>query len=512
MRTLFGAALAMSLAACGFLEPEFEVWGMPELQKGRAEKGSFAALAEAYVSWHYATHPTSALEDGVYAREGAFEDFSAAGLRAERDAQRTWLTRVRAIDPSLLAGDAATDQILLEWAIRRALVRLEEIREWERNPDFYLKPLRVAFRVLAYRPYAPVKARQEAAIARLEAVAGLLDAAMENLTAASRLHVEAALEACERLKSFLEGNFKKAFSIEGDEASRERFTRAQDQATAALEKFREWLRADLWPRASGAFAMGEERLRILLESEEMETGSPEEWLAEADAILEEARAVESSPPKPMDSMAELRRWAGEHVCEIPADGGLLLNEAPETGAGVVAPGPFDAAAVPAVLLVRSADPPEERALDAARDAYPGVVTRLLWVRRHPSAARRAFRSKAAIEGWAALAEERTARSRPRSLRRACRFLAGLRMRAGSMNADQAVDLFVQEVGCSRDEARSEVRRLVREPDFAALGRSRIAALRKEFPEASEREFTERFLAAGAPPVAISRLILARVRR
>ena len=83
------------------------------------------------------THPTYATLDGVHTHDDLLEDFSRPAVEAEAHALSGYLRRLGDINPDGLTGIERLEHGMLASHIRSRMFELEEVRTWERNPQYY---------------------------------------------------------------------------------------------------------------------------------------------------------------------------------------------------------------------------------------------------------------------------------------------------------------------------------------------------------------------------------------
>ncbi|HEY3226026.1 MAG TPA: DUF885 domain-containing protein [Planctomycetota bacterium] len=541
VRRLIPLVMLSSLAGCSLFEPDPETWGMPEDQRGRAENAKFETLVDAYLAWHYAAHPVRATLDGIHEYDDRLQDVSAAAIAAEIGAQRRWLERVRSVKPVLLAEDAEIDRRLLESSIQAALLDLEEVRSWERDPGFYGGIVSEGLYALAALRFAPPERRMAMAVERLAQVGGVLEAARANLKNPPGLLTELAIDDFSGAKAFIADSLPQALAEVKDDALRKRFDARRRETVASLESFVQWLRSDLAPRSTGAVALGESLFRRKLALEEMVETPVDALLAQGEALLEATRAkmVEvarsidaAKPPAEVlrDTAAEhpkaeelldavramldgLKKASRERLFEVPPDADCKVQETPAfrrgtSFASMEIPGPFETVARDAyysVTLPEASWDPARREqhlrffnrhalkLISVHEAYPGHYTQFLTLRGLPSKVRRVFGSGAFAEGWAHYLEEayvdEVEPGDPKlrlhqlnmALLRICRYLVALRMHCRGMTVEEAARFFEERGLQERANAEREARRGAADPMYLVytLGKIEILRLREE---------------------------------
>ena len=161
------------------------------------------------------------------------------------------------------------------------------------------------------------------------------------------------------------------------------------------------------------------------------------------------------------------------------------------------------------------------------ETYPGHYVHFLHVNRAPTEVSRRVASYAFVEGWAHYTEQmmweagwgngdvrfRLAQL-GEALVRNCRFVCAIRMHAHGMSVDEATRFFVDRAFYPETPARAEAERGTFDPGYFSytLGKLQILRLRDDYRERqgaefSLREFHDRLLSRGAPPVELMRRVL-----
>lgn len=356
---------------------------------------------------------------------------------------------------------------------------------------------------------------------------------------------------------------------------RAEFHAMNERVVAALRAYAEWVAGELLPRANGDARLGAETLgKKLLYDEMIDAPLPalvqegERQLRETqDRMREVAERVapgrgvraaletierEHPPAEGLvgEARAELDRLRAfvlaEGILTPPAHGNLHVAETPEYERDLAlttldAPGPFERAADGFYYLT----PPEPvwdaearreylgrfnryaLTLTSMREVYPGRYYLLLKTRETPSRVRSLFGASIFTDGWAHYSEQvmldegfggnnpklRLAQLHSSALN-LCRYLVGLRMHAGNLSEDGAVEFFAREAHVARASAEREVRRSLLEPDciVSALGKMELLRLREEWRRRLGEsfrlgEFHDRLLSYGRPPIRILRMAM-----
>jgi uncharacterized protein (DUF885 family) len=560
------------LLSCEFYyrpDPGPMAGAMPE--GSLAEGDRFRSVAEAFMAWSYAVHPTRATVDGVHDYDSRLGSFSRSEIDGEIDALWRHLGRVQAIHRPALPDEEYYDSLVLESRIRSELVDLDRVRPWQRNPNFYREVIAGGLYALSALSFAPPERRMALAADRLSAIPEVLAQARENLSRPPRIYVEIALEEFDGTHRFLKSALPAAFSGVRDDAVRKRFADALGPALEALEQFVDWMRKDLLPTAVPDFALGAETYRLKLLNEEMVDTPLDVLLARGQELLHSTqerlrslageRGVRSllkecgrEHPEAehlLDStralLAELKRWASTEV-DLPPEAACTVQETPEfrrsmSFASMEIPGPFEKVAKEAYFSVTLPEPSwsSERKeqhlaffnqyslpLISVHEAYPGHYAQFLAVQTCRSRVRKAFGSGSFSEGWAHYCEQLYVDSLDRpdprlriqqlylALLRICRYIVGIEMHTHGMSYEQGVEFFVNEGYQERVNAEREARRGTMDPTYLVytLGKMEILNLRDEYLRATGRtvrEFHNELIRLGSPPLKVARMILLGLR-
>jgi hypothetical protein len=160
------------------------------------------------------------------------------------------------------------------------------------------------------------------------------------------------------------------------------------------------------------------------------------------------------------------------------------------------------------------------------EAYPGHFIHFMHLRRAPSMAAKVLTSYSCVEGWAHYSEEMMlgagVDTSPRfrlsylaeALVRLIRYLTAIRMHAGDLTVDQATTMFEDQAYMEPLTARQEAVRGTFDPGYLnyTLGKFMVRRLRDDYraergPAFALRDFHDRLLGLGAPPVPLARRAL-----
>ena len=534
-----------------------------------AESQRFRSIADAYIDWNYATHPTWATRDGIHDYDGQLGKWTRDAIDSQIQSLKRYETRLLAIDAPALDDEAYYDLQVLKLQIASATLDLQSVRSWEKNPDFYRDIISSGLYSLASLAFESPERRMALASERLKRIPEVLAAARENLSKPPRRFTEVAIDEFSGTHAFLKTSLPQAFSAVKDDAVRARFTDAQKPALEAIEKFVDWMRKDLLPASTGTFALGAELYRRkvaldegidlpldelhrrgmqLLQSTQEQMKKIAGDRAVKTLLRESGRerpSAERLIPETQAMLDNLKTWASQ-VTSVPSDAACRVQETPPfrrsmSFASMETPGPFEKVARDAYYSITLPDPSwsserQEQHLSffnkyslpliSVHEAYPGHYTQFLQLQNVASRVRKVFGCASFSEGWAHYCEQLYVEHHPDpllhlhqlqlALVRICRYIAGIEMHAMGTTYEQAVELFVTEGYMERVAAEREARRGTADPTYLVytLGKHEILKLRDEYQVrtgSSLKEFHDALLQTGYPPIPIARKILFRER-
>ncbi|AGY59746.1 DUF885 domain-containing protein [Gloeobacter kilaueensis] len=252
-------------------------------------------------------------------------------------------------------------------------------------------------------------------------------------------------------------------------------------------------------------------------------------------------------PSAQKQLDGLRQFLIDHqIITVPGDVQAQVEETPPflralTFASMDTPGPYETKATEAYYNITLPDPkwPAKKQEEYLRgynypllnnvsvhEVWPGHYTQFLWLKNTPdlSKVRKLITAGSNSEGWAHYSEqmmldEGLGNGDPKlrfaqlvdALLRDCRYIVGIQMHTKGMSLAQGVEFFVKEGYQPRVNAEIEARRGTADPTYLVytLGKLEIFKLRDDYKKKlgdqfSLRDFHDRFVKAGAPPIKLLR--------
>jgi len=505
---------------------------------------AFTELARQILDDHHRRHPSAATDLGLHQYDAELEDASEAAIHAESQALQQFRPKLAAIDAATLTTGRQLDREQLQRALDAAVLALDRIRQWAKDPDSYSGAITNAAYVIMKRNYAPAPERLTALIAREKKMPGVLLEARKNLGSPPRIYTEIAIEQIDGNIRFFKNDLPAAFTEVSDKALLDAFRKSNDDVIGALGDYKTYLQKTLLAKSTGSFAYGDEVYRLALADYEMIDMSPADLLstAEADrrkneaAFQATARQIDANksadqvlaamqadhPPADkllqatQDTLDSIRQFiVDHHIITIPPSDPAKVKETPPfmrstTSASMDTPGPFERAKLVAYYNMTLPDPrwsAAERAdfmrqwyyaaiaNTSVHEVYPGHYTQFLYAKDFPSDVRKVYGAASNAEGWAHYAEQmmldegfhagepkyRLAQLQD-ALLRDVRFIVGIKMHVQGMDVEEATKLFETAGHQPHPVAVSEAKRGTSDAlyGYYTMGKLMILKLREDY--------------------------------
>ncbi len=557
---LFAVAVA-ALAGCGKQDA-------PPAPSAAATGSRWTSLRDGIIEDYLRTHPTLAVNAGRHEFDGKLPDWSAAGIAGEirrlHDARDRAMALAALADAERFERDylvARIDRDLFWLETAEAPFRNPTFYiDWMLDgldPSPYLT-----------REYAPLEQRMRAYVGYARSIPTAATQIRANLRLPlPETYVKRGISMFGGFADFYENDLSKAFASVKDEALQKELAEANRAATAAMRDLQKWLEGEL-KNATQGYALGADRFAQMLRmTERVDTPLAElEAVGRADLernqeALEGACArfapgatiaaciARSRDDKPRggpvqgarDQLAGLKQFLiDKKVVTIPSEQLALVAEAPPYNranfAYIDIPGPYEKD-LPSVYYISPPDPSWSKAVQrdylpgsadllftSVHEVWPGHFLNFLHANRSDSFMGRLFVGYAFAEGWAHYAEEMMwemglGNGDPQThigqlsnaLLRNARFVSAIGLHTRGMSVAESERLFVEEAYQDVGSARQQAARGTYDPAYLNynMGKLMIRKLRADWTatrggQAAWREFHDRFLAYGGPPVPMVR--------
>ena len=508
--------------------------------------GSAQALTDRFFDEYYFPYnPTAATSAGIHKYDDKLEDYSKKGV----DARVAILKKFEAQFDSQPAG---ADRDLVLNNIRAALLDLETIRSWEKNPDNYSSGISSSAFTIMSRTFAPPDARLKSLIARERLMPQVLKDARANLKNPPKIFTEIAIEQLPGIADFFNHDVPLAFKQVTDPKLLADFKQSNSAVIAALDDYEKFLRTEMLPKSNGDFRLGAENYAKKLAYEEMvdipldrllQIGYDDlhanqkrfrEIAAKLDPnktpqqVLADLEKDHPAPDKLLDAfraqIVTLRDFIiARKIITIPSPVLPILEETPPferalTTASMDTPGPYENVAKEAFFNVTLPEKnwKPDRIEDfmrgfnrgtilstATHEAYPGHYVQFLWMQQVNDRVRKLIGANSNAEGWAHYCEQMILdegfSTDPKmrlgqlqdALLRDARYIVGIEMHTGKRTMEQGVEFFEKEGFQPHDLADRETKRGTSDPTYLyyTLGKLQILKLREDYRKMKGAQFS-----------------------
>jgi uncharacterized protein (DUF885 family) len=501
------------------------------------------------------THPTHAALDGVHAHDDLLEDLSRHGIESEVRALAGYLRRLDEIDRDGLTPTERLEHRMLTDNIKARMFELEEVRTWEKNPQYYSDILASSLAGQALFSHAPAGERARRVLSKLRQTPRLIQAARDNIKDPPGIFVKVGSETMRGALKFIDQELPRAFAEVDDLHLLGDLADAQAEAAEAVGSYVEYLEKEVAPRARASFRLGrdlfEQKLRLdeglNVPVERLLTIAQRELKATQEAFKSLATRVNGGDP--LDAWArtkaahpapgelvsigrqqleELRTFLERQaIVSMPPGEPVMVAETPDfyrwSFASMWTPGPFEAKPTRAYYYLTDADKswPRERQEEYLRDynsptlwsisvheVYPGHFLHYQHLRRVESKARKSilFAPASFVEGWAHYSEQMMIEAGfgrqdygirlgqlAEALIRLARFVVCIRLHAEDMSVEQGVRFFREEAFMEEASARREAERGTFDPTYLvySVGKLMLLKLRQDYKQAQGKSFSLR---------------------
>jgi hypothetical protein len=531
-----------------------------------ANSRAWESFRDDFITSYFKAEPARAVYAGRHEFDGELPDWSAAGVAHEISTLHVERERAVAFKDSALTDTERFERDSLVARIDRDLFWLETAEAPFRNPAYYIDGLDPS--PYLTRNYAPLEQRLRAYMnyerAIVRAVAQIKTTLRLPL---ARPLLERGLSASTGFANFYRNNAAAVFAGVPDQTSQAQFKDVNSAAEAAMRDLSAWFAANR-KTATDDFALGAEKFTQMLGATERVPTPLAELEAAGRADLERnlsalrAACVEFLPGKSVRAcvdkvarnkpeggpvagarkqLADLKAFIeAKGIVSIPGSEQALVDEAPpynrDNFAYIDIPGPYEKG-IPSVFYLAPPNPswpPREQhdylpgradlLFTSVHEVWPGHFLQFLHSNRYGSMVNRVFVGYAFAEGWAHYGEEMMweeglGNGDPEThigqlmnaLLRNVRFISSIGMHTQGMKLAESERLFREQAYVDVAGARQAAARGAYDPAYLnyTMGKLMIRKLREDWTRsrggrAAWREFHDRFLAYGGPPIPMVR--------
>jgi hypothetical protein len=530
-----------------------------------APGGEWSRFVSGFIETYFAANPLFAAYQGRHEYDGMFPDWSEAGLK--RWMSRLHQLRDSAAAFPVDSSDAARrlERDYLVAVIDRDLFWYEraDLPHW--NPEFYTGSLDP--NVYIAREYAPLHQRMRAFTRYASNLPAALANVRANIrTPMPKPFAEIGRGRAGGLAGYLKSDVPQVFGSVSDSALRREFAAANAGAVKALDQLTAWFGEQI-KRGTNDYALGPERFAEMLRMtegldmplDELERHGREDMDRNLAALHDacgryapgqpivrcvarmNAHKAPGSPVeaarRQLDTLEAFLR--ANDLVSIPGTERALVQESPPyqrfNFAYIDIPGPYEKG-LPSIYYISPPDPTWSKSeqqdyipgladllFTSVHEVWPGHFLNFLHSNRVPSTFGRVFVGYAFAEGWAHYTEEMMWEAGlgnrdpethigqlMNALLRNARYLSAIGLHTKGMTVAQSERLF-REAYQDAGNARQQAARGTYDPAYLnyTLGKLMIRKLREDWTRdrggrSAWREFHDRFLSFGGPPIPLVR--------
>ncbi len=292
---------------------------------------AFQDFVDRYFDGFFHFQPGRGTREGLHQYDAELPAYSRQDMEAEISRNRRALEELAKIPRAGLSDLNKFDARLLETSIRAHLHDLENIRLWEKDPNFYAGAATSAVFGIIRRDYASLDTRLKAIVARERRFPDLLASARANVQNPPPVFTRVAISQVQAELGFLQNDLPQAVEGARDAAIKAEFQQVNQQAIASFQQFLDYLQKDLTPRSHGQFAIGEVNYRKKLAYDEMVETPLERLLRIGEKELRQTQASFAQVAQVIDStqppLEVLRGLSKEHpdAAHVIPDTQAVLN-------------------------------------------------------------------------------------------------------------------------------------------------------------------------------------------
>jgi uncharacterized protein (DUF885 family) len=508
-----------------------------------ASSASLNALEDEYFARWFEFHPQEATRLGIHKYDDRLEPVTAASVAAEV----TWLhdfgKRVSALPIAKLSYDDRIDRAALAARVDRQLLELEDVRGWERNPNFYVNLVTSPILSLLQRNFASPCSRIRSATRRLHAVPEVLRDAMVNLKHPPRLYTEVAIDQTRGALRFFRETVPALSEDCHEPGLQADLAEADTTAVRATEAYLSYLEEGLLASSDGAVPLGKDLYQRKLWADERDSTPVDSLLARGWRELNRTRARmtelagQIAPGAGVEAVLDtlaldhpsadqqiafvsavldsIRAFVRQHqLLTPPRKEHLIVRETPTFArslsfASMDSPGVWETGADEAYFNVTPVDPRWSAAqqqdhlgffnrwntqIVSIHEALPGHYYQFMALKGVKSRVRASLGCGTNIEGWAHYCEQMMidagfGRKDPlvrlgqlqEALVRLVRFVVSIRLHAEDLSVEQGVRMFREMAFLEEASARREAERGAFDPTYLvySVGKLMLQKLRHD---------------------------------
>ena len=212
-----------------------------------------------YLQYLQEVHPTIAALDGVHAHDDLLEDLGRSAIEADTHALSGFARRLNDIRQDGLTAVERIEHPIVAAHIKARMFEAEEVRTWERNPQWYGDVLASSLAAQALFAYAPPTERARRVLSKLRQTGRLIQAARDNVKDPPGIFVKVGIETLKGTLTFIERDLPRAFGAVDDLHLLGDLADASSEAATAIQGYIDYLEREQAPKARGSFRLGRQK-------------------------------------------------------------------------------------------------------------------------------------------------------------------------------------------------------------------------------------------------------------
>ncbi|MGA7412145.1 MAG: DUF885 family protein, partial [Bryobacteraceae bacterium] len=222
----------------------------------------FDQLVDRYFDDLFRLNPSNGTAAGFHQYDSQLENYSSKANQERIAVDSKYLAEFEKVAPS-------PDRDIVIAHIHGDLLSLENIRPWEKNPDYYSSSVTSSIFGLISRKFAPPADRLKSVIAREKLIPQVFVEARLLLKNPPKIYTEIAISQLPGNESFFANDVPLAFKDVTDKALLAEFKTVNQQVIDSLKSYETFLKTDLLARSHGDYRIGAENFRKKLAYDEM---------------------------------------------------------------------------------------------------------------------------------------------------------------------------------------------------------------------------------------------------
>ncbi|MEO8398467.1 MAG: DUF885 domain-containing protein [Ignavibacteriaceae bacterium] len=521
-----------------------------------------------FIDQYFELNPNEAVSAGRHEYDGMLPDLSKDKINDEISWLHEMKDKASKFDSTSLNDEQNFERTYFLAVVDKKLFWMEDAQEYFKKPSKYSDAIDPS--VYITREYAFLETRFKAYTKYATAVPKLIEQMKNNLqTPLPKTFAELGKNSFSGFAEFFKVDVPQVFSSIKDDSLQSEFKTANQKAINAAEDASKWF-ADQMKTANDSFQLGEDlyakmlwktgRVNISLNElkkiaeddlnrnltslkEACKKYAPGKSIEECVLMINNEKPEGGPVVKARRQLTELKQFViDKKIVSIPSNEEAKVEESPPyrryNSAYIDIPGPYESG-LPSIYYIAPPDPSwtkkEQQAyipgvndllFTSVHEVWPGHFLQYLYGHKAPSKFEQIFYDYAFEEGWAHYAEEMMwneglGNGDPathigqllNALLRNVRFISSIGLHTGTITVEESEKMFKEKAYQDFGNAKQQAARGTYDPEYLnyTLGKLMIMKLQKDWaalnPDSSLKDFHNKFLSHGFPPIPIIRKLM-----